>query len=547
MIELPGYKIIRELGRGGMARVYLATHESLQRDVAIKVMFNNLGDDTSFSDRFLREARIVAQLSHHNIITVYDVAVHDDNYYIAMEFLPGETLDDKIKAGIKPEYALKLIKQISAGLQYAHNKKFIHRDIKPENILFREDNTAVISDFGISRAAESETKMTEVGTVIGTATYMSPEQAQGKPITCNADLYSLGIVFHEMLTGKVPYAADSSVAIILKHLTDPIPELDEEHQKYQSILNKMMAKNPKQRYQSGNEIISDIEALEQGNKPPRATEYMAHSATAGGRGTELINTVPGSKSQWKWIITGTSILIFISGAAAYYMVYIPQQEQQIAEQQRIDNEQQKLKVSEQKRLADEKKRQQLAEEKDLQDKLAADKKAKEEQEKLKTQKTLEAKSAAIKNQQEAEKRKRQEKIDSLLVTAESNLSRVRLKSAYKNYRDILKMDSKNKKAKSGINRVARKYLNLAEREAVNDNFDKADAYLTSANNISPSHSKLATTQQTIFDLRRKHLQYQAEQQIIAKQKAEEKRLAEQEAQKQTTEKPKTSRRAFGGF
>ena len=300
MIEIPGYKIIRKIGHGGMAKVYLATHESLQRDVAIKVMSQNPRDDQSYSDRFIREARIVAQLTHNNIITVYDVGVHDGNHYIAMEFLPGETLDDKIKAGITPEDSLKLLKKISKGLQYAHDKNFIHRDIKPENILFREDNTPVISDFGIARATESETKMTAEGAVIGTAIYMSPEQAQGHPLDSRTDLYSLGIVFYEMLTGEVPYNAEATIAIVFKHITEPIPALDEKNEKYQAILNRLMAKEVADRYPSGNDIIRDIELLDSSSLSAEVvTEVRQAEPASDSKVTEIFDIPQEHKTTQK--------------------------------------------------------------------------------------------------------------------------------------------------------------------------------------------------------------------------------------------------------
>ncbi|HHJ35243.1 MAG TPA: serine/threonine protein kinase, partial [Gammaproteobacteria bacterium] len=254
MIEIPGYSIEKQLGRGGMARVYLARHIGLDRLVAIKVLSKDLDGDRSFSERFMREARIVANLTHQNIITVYDIGVHDEHHYIAMEYLPGETLDDKIKKKQDIQPILSITKQIASALDFAHKKGIVHRDVKPDNILFREDGTAVLTDFGIARAARSETRMTATGTVIGTPHYMSPEQAQGQEIGPWSDIYSLGIVFYEMLTGEVPFDADSTIAVVFKHITEPVPELDEPYTQYQALINTMLAKEPAARYQTGREV-----------------------------------------------------------------------------------------------------------------------------------------------------------------------------------------------------------------------------------------------------------------------------------------------------
>jgi len=173
-----------------------------------------------------------------------------------MEHLPGETLDDKIKKKLSIKQVLGITKQVAAALDFAHKKGIVHRDVKPDNILFREDGTAVLTDFGIARAAKSETKMTATGTVIGTPHYMSPEQAQGQAIGPWSDLYSLGIVLFEMLSGEVPFDADSTIALVFKHITEPVPDLDEAYQQYQPLVNTLLAKEANDRYQSGREVIA---------------------------------------------------------------------------------------------------------------------------------------------------------------------------------------------------------------------------------------------------------------------------------------------------
>ncbi len=264
--QIPGYRIIRKLGQGGMADVYLGFQEKLAREVAIKVLDPLLLRDTQFAKRFVKEAQTAAQLTHPNIITIHDVGVVKDSqhhyYYIVMEFL-AESLSDRLKQGgpMPPEEALDIIKKIAGALDYAHQKGFIHRDIKPDNIMFRFDGSVVLVDFGIARAVDSNTQLTRTGMSIGTPHYMSPEQCRGEKIDGRSDIYSLGVELYEILTGDVPYKAESTAGIIIKHIQDPIPALPEELSIYQPLIDKMMAKNRDMRIQSGKELIYFIDGL----------------------------------------------------------------------------------------------------------------------------------------------------------------------------------------------------------------------------------------------------------------------------------------------
>jgi serine/threonine-protein kinase PpkA len=208
VIEIPGYKILRQLGRGGMATVYLAMQESVQREVALKIMSPALLVDPNFGERFLREARIAAKLHHRHVVGVHDVGREGDHHYIAMEYLGGGALLNKDGEPRAAPFALRVTREIAMALNYAHAKGFVHRDVKPDNILLRDDGSSALTDFGIARANDSATNMTRTGTVIGTPHYMSPEQARGRALDGRADLYSLGVVLSELLTGRVPYHAD---------------------------------------------------------------------------------------------------------------------------------------------------------------------------------------------------------------------------------------------------------------------------------------------------------------------------------------------------
>lgn len=263
-MEIPGYTIEKELGAGGMATVYLATQKSFGRKVALKVLSPALLSNSEAAARFVREARIIAGFSHPHIVPVYDVGSHDNLSYMSMDYLTGGDLVQWIKRGLEVEEALQVTEAIASALQYAHSKGYIHRDIKPNNIMFREDHSPVLTDFGISRLLNANDQLTQSGTIVGTPRYMSPEALQGKAIDGRTDIYALGVVFFEMLTREVPYQAEEYMALALKHLGEPIPQLPKRFERFQGFLGKMMAKNPKDRYQSGLEVIKAIRALRSG-------------------------------------------------------------------------------------------------------------------------------------------------------------------------------------------------------------------------------------------------------------------------------------------
>ncbi|MGY6587986.1 MAG: SUMF1/EgtB/PvdO family nonheme iron enzyme [Wenzhouxiangella sp.] len=296
---IPGYRIENELGCGGMATVYLAVQESLERRVALKVMKAALAADEEFAERFVREARTAASLQHSSIVSIFDAGQAGHHSYIAMEYVSGGELKDRLRQGaLKSSEAIAVVRQIAAGLNYAHGKGFVHRDVKPENILFREDGTAVLSDFGIARAIGSGTRMTATGLSIGTPHYMSPEQARGQAVDGRSDLYSLGVLFFEMLSGNIPFDAQDSFAVGLMHINDPVPQLRPMLARYQPLISRLLAKNPEDRYQSGAELIEDLERVEQGEKlkTPRAGTRVVKSAGRGERRKDrgMVKTGHGS-------------------------------------------------------------------------------------------------------------------------------------------------------------------------------------------------------------------------------------------------------------
>ncbi len=279
-MEIPGYEIEKIIGEGGMARVYLALHKALNRKVAIKVMDRQHGADSESSNRFLREARIVANLTHPNIVTIHDVGEHDGHNYLVMEFLPnGKTLKDKMKLGVDSQYALSIVRQVATALKAAHEKNIVHRDIKPDNIMFRADGSVVLMDFGVARSVDSTaTQVTQAGLIIGTPQYISPEQAKGKNIGTYSDIYSLGVVFYEMLTGKAPYTADTPLTLALKHVSEPVPELTGGLAIYQPLLDRMMAKRREDRYSNCDQIIADIDSIGSGKPADHVTQILSTEA-----------------------------------------------------------------------------------------------------------------------------------------------------------------------------------------------------------------------------------------------------------------------------
>lgn len=264
MFELTGYSNFHGIGAGGQAKVYAATHDAFQRQVAVKVLLTELAADPAFVERFLREARIVAGLVHPHIVPVYDFGQRDGTLYMVMEHLAGGDLRKKIDAGLKLEDILKITSQIALALNFAHEKGFIHRDVKPDNVLFREDGSAVLTDFGIARKQDAANQLTIVGQILGTPRYMSPEQLQDKQVDGRTDIYSLGIMFYQMCTGRAPYEDKDFTALAMKHVQAPIPKLLHEFSKYQRLFERMVAKEPEKRFQTGMEVVTLIEQIRSG-------------------------------------------------------------------------------------------------------------------------------------------------------------------------------------------------------------------------------------------------------------------------------------------
>jgi len=328
------YQVLEELGRGGMAIVYKAFQPSLGRYVALKVLPEYFQHDPEFIARFQREARAAAQLNHPNIVTIYDVGEQAGVHYIAMEYLDGGSLRDRLARGpLSVDQAQQIVEQVGSALDYAHTRGLIHRDVKPANILFTADNRPKITDFGIARASDG-TRLTRTGVLMGTPEYMSPEQAQGGLVDCRSDLYALGVMLYEMLTGRVPFQADTPHATLYAIIYQPPPPPRQIRPDLplvvETVLLKGLAKRPDDRYQSGVELAialrdaavaapaaaaplrSVIAAAPQGTPPPgRATPPLARTPPPSTPVPESRSAPAQRQSPAVWIVAGAIVVVAV--------------------------------------------------------------------------------------------------------------------------------------------------------------------------------------------------------------------------------------------
>lgn len=282
---IPGYRLRKILGRGGMATVFLGEPESGGEKVAIKVMRAPPGENREWSERFLREAAMLQRLDHPNIIKVRAAGESAGDHYMVMEYLDHGDLTTWIKQALQPEDALRLLRQIALALDYAHSLGYVHRDVKPDNILFRADGTPVLTDFGIARQRGNDQRLTQMGMAIGTPAYMSPEQHKGLDVDGRTDIYALGVIFHEMLTRKVPYDGTDSVSIGIRHLQDPLPQLPASLARFQRFLETLLAKNPAERISRGSSVAKAIDLLLEQPEPAAKSAIAAVNALQ--RGIEV--------------------------------------------------------------------------------------------------------------------------------------------------------------------------------------------------------------------------------------------------------------------
>ena len=259
------YELEVLVGTGGMSSVYRAHDRLLDRKVALKVLHQQYTDDAEYVERFRHEARAVAALSHPNIVTVIDRGVHDGRQFIVFEYVDGENLKELIRRGPVPvETALELALQVARGLSFAHQQGLIHRDVKPQNVLLNGNGQAKVTDFGIARSLDVQRGMTQTGTVLGTSDYIAPEQAQGQRVDEHTDIYSMGVVLYELLTGEVPFPGENFVAVAMRHINEPPPPIRDKRPDVsphlEAAVQKAMAKDPDDRFATMADFCRELEA-----------------------------------------------------------------------------------------------------------------------------------------------------------------------------------------------------------------------------------------------------------------------------------------------
>jgi len=492
--NIPGYKIERRLGQGGMATVYLAIQESFGRHVALKIMSESLGEDDVWAKRFIKEAQIVAQLSHPNIVPVFDVGTYEGRFYISMECMKGGDLEGKMAKGLAIPDVLKIIVGVAAGLDFAGEKGFVHRDIKPDNVMFREDGSPVILDFGIVKQKGGDSdKMTKTGTIVGTTAYMSPEQAQGKELDERSDIYSLGCMMYELLVGRTPYQGDSAVAVLLKHVNEPPPQLPEFIGVLQPVLEKAMAKKVEDRYTRARDMIEHLQELE-----PQIKGVLAQQQAMFNAGSEdATGAMPAVGSDDATVATDALPAMAEPGETDLTSVL----------------------SSAKATIAD------FSEE-------ARQKKARNTRRAFVAAAVLVVCALGyagfyqfylVPQELAAAERQRDEKITALLSEAQ-NLSKGLYYSNFEamdkvvaRYREVLQLDPDNATAKKVLENFGAKYIELANKAADKKDLDKAETYQGYAEQLAPRNPQLAQLRESVKSIRSESTQLALENQFKQQQ------------------------------
>lgn len=314
IMQIPGYSIQRSIGKGGMATVYLAIQESLGRPVVLKILDQVAADRAEdLIERFIAEGRIIASLRHPNIITIYDIGVSDNTLYISMEYVQGGDLKHRMELPISADEALEYLGKVASALAEAHRRGIVHRDVKPANILFRDENTPLLTDFGIAKQVDTESDLTSTGIFLGSPNYVSPEQADGIKIDGRADIYSLGCILYEMLTGRKPYLSDSVIEIVIQHKQAPVPTFPKEYEDLQPLLNRIMAKRREDRFPDADALIIEIKKVQSARAKKHSVQGIEEDRIAATARAELRNR------RAKQLLTGLVLLGLILFSSLKYV------------------------------------------------------------------------------------------------------------------------------------------------------------------------------------------------------------------------------------
>lgn len=480
-MEIPGYKIQHRVGQGGMASVYLAIQESLNRSVVLKVLdINGPTASETLIERFLTEGRIVATLNHPNIITIFDIGIADDAMFISMEYIDGGDLKTRMELPITPDTALDYLAKIGAGLHTAHRRGVVHRDIKPANIMFRDDDTPLITDFGIAKQTDLVDKdLTTTGLFLGSPNYVSPEQADGIVIDGRADIYSLGCMFYEMLTGNKPYLANTVFDVIIQHKQAPVPVFEEEFAEFQPLLNKMMAKNRDDRFETAAELVESIKELQRlrNSEPSNVVfdvtgEHLAAQSVT--KNTPTLNIL--------------LLLLMTSGGIFGTLQYA---------ESRMKDDSIKIKNVPTNSVLPEHLSGNLAA--DLSKNLPGD-----SAENLSEIATSEASTTETPTKTETSEEMSADVIKAMHWLGKKSLEEYRLTyppkdNAYYYYSRLLEVDPTDKVAAAGLLNIADRYAYLAERSVLENDYKKAQAYIDIGLKFNPGNASLLKLKQLAQD------------------------------------------------
>lgn len=457
-MEIAGYDIQRCIGQGGMATAYLARQTSLDRQVVLKVLDTSITDSPVAVERFLNEARIVASLQHPHIITIYDVGTTGSDVYMSIEFVDGGDLKRRLREQVFAPYeAVTLIAKIASGLGAAHAKGIVHRDVKPGNILFRGDGTPLLSDFGIAKRLSGDADLTTTGMFVGSPNYMAPEQSDIGPIDGRADIYSLGVIFFEMLNGRKPYYSDSVIDVILKHRKDPVPELPAGLEDYQELLNLMMTKDRNDRFRDAESLLHYIERLTERGLVKTAAELArkpdfdvtGEQSVADAPPVTRVNLQPIRPRKVRRLLSVTAVVCAIAYGVLIYV-----------ERQMIEDEVPRV---------------------------------------VPAAATIDIVAADRLPSMTGSDNDHYAQIDevsgALMWLGRHSLNEYRLTAppkdnAYYYFTRLLQIDSSNEEAARGLLQISARYAILAEREIADGNHEQARGYITIGQQVDPGNEAL---------------------------------------------------------